>query len=418
MLDCYPDVNGRNCERASSISESTMMRRTGLVLVALSILIWMSRDARAQAAGKSDDAQERTQVGRGKWIQHGHAQQPIGKVTLRDAAGERLRADFLLENGTRRRLEGTVAHRDETGLRIKIGASGDANAGGYLQVETAAKHGIRSMYGAGKVDGQAFYVQFTDRYPLRLNALAEGVGSWAAKGGSPAAILGCGLMLDGRLRAEVSFFLADEKLRRVAGAVKSQDPTTGTYVIVLKHSGMADASGQIRVRVSAKHNIIRAEGDVMLDGQAAHIQFDARIDAKIRASILETDAARMRTVEGQRTVGDAATKFTAHVDETGVRYIEAELNQGDYGSSHRKMYFERGKLFYFSEQGQLRNTSAKSAAQMNLVELSLSFTPEGKLQGSAKSVNGKAVKLAPHDASGAASYAEALRKAAEEKLAK
>ena len=52
---------------------------------------------------------------------------------------------------------------------------------------------------------------------------------------------------------------------------------------------------------------------------------------------------------------------------------------------------------------------------MNLVELSLSFTPEGKLLGSSKRVNGKAVKLAPHDASGAAAYAEMLRKAAEEK---
>ena len=390
-----------------------MIRRIGLVVIALGML--MTSHARAQATGKSDDAQDLSQIGRGKWIQHGRAQQPIGKVMLRDGPGEQVRADFLLENGTRRRLDGTIAHRDENGLRIKIVASGDANAGGYLQTESAAKHGIRSVYGAGKVDGQAFHVQFTDRHPLRLNALAEGVGSWAAKGGAPAAISACGLMLDGRLRAEVAFFLADEKLRRFAGAVKSQDRATGTYLIVLQHSGMADASGQIKVRVSAKHNIIRAEGDVTLDGQAAHIQFDARIDAKIRASILESDAARMRTVEGHRTAGDAATKFTAHLDQTGVRYIEAELNQGDYGSSHRKMYFERGKLFYFSEQGQLRSTTAKSAGQMNLVELSLSFTPDGRLQASAKRVNGKAVKLAPHDASGAATYAETLRKAAEEK---
>ena len=394
-----------------------LMGRTGLVWITFGMLL--SQRAWSQGAtAKPGDAQGMSQIGRGKWIQHGRAQQPIGKIMLRDGPGERVRADFLLENGTRRRVDGTITHRDENGLRVKIVASGDANASGYLLTESAAKHGVRSAYGAGKVDGQAFHVQFTERHPLRLNALAEGAGSWAAKGGASAGISACGLMLDGRLRAEVSFFLADEKLRRFAGAVKTQERATGTYVIALKNSGMADASGQIRVRVSAKHNIIRAEGDVTLDGQAAHVQFDARIDAKIRAGILESDAARMRTVEGKRTSGDAATKFTAHLDQTGVRYIEAELNHGDYGSSHRKMFFERGKLFYFSEQGQLRSTTAKSAAQMNLVELTLSFSPEGKLLGSAKRVNGKAVKLGPHEASGAAGYAEVLRKAAEEKLGK
>jgi hypothetical protein len=174
----------------------------------------------------------------------------------------------------------------------------------------------------------------------------------------------------------------------------------------------------MKVRLSAKNNIIHADGDITLDGQPVRVQFDPRIDPKIRASILETDAARMRTVEGQRTMGDAGTKYTAHADESGVRYIEAEFNQGDDGSSHRKMYFEKGKLFYYGEQGQLRNTAAKSSGQMNLVEFALSFSPEGKLQSSLKSVNGKAVKLGPHDATGAVAYAEALRKAAEEKLGK
>ena len=154
-----------------------MIRRIGLVVIALGML--MTSHARA-ATGKSDDSQELSQIGRGNWIQHGRAQQPIGKVMLRDGPGERVRADFLLENGTRRRLDGTIAHRDESGLRIKIVASGDANASGYFLTETAAKHGIRSVYGAGKVDGQAFHVQFTERHPLRLNALGARHSSGAS----------------------------------------------------------------------------------------------------------------------------------------------------------------------------------------------------------------------------------------------
>jgi hypothetical protein len=386
-----------------------------LTLVALGCLLLHSV-AQARSAGKSEDSQEFAQVGRGRWAQHGRVQQPIGKATLREAAGQG-RIDFLLENGSRRRLEGTIASRDESGLRIKITGSGEASASGYVQVETAPKGAIRSAYGAGKLDGQAFFFQFTDKRPLRLNTLSEGAGTWSAKNGAPVAISALGLIADSRMRTELVFFLAENKLRRVSGVVKSKDGATGTYLIALKHSGMADAGGQIKVRLTAKNNMIRAEGDATLDGQPIRIQFEARMDARVRASILEADAARMHTVSGERTMGNATTKYTAHADESGVRYIEAELSQGDSGASHRKMYFEKGRLFYFSEQGQLRSTVAKASGQMNLVELSLSFTPEGKLQAASKIVNGKAVKLGPHDSSAAVSYAETLRKAAEEKLA-
>jgi hypothetical protein len=386
-----------------------------LTLVALGYLLTRS-GAQAQSAGKSEGSREFAQVGRGRWALHGRLQQPIGKVTLREAAGQG-RIDFLLENGSRRRLEGTIASRDESGMRIKITGSGDASASGYAQVETAPKSALSSAFGAGKLDGQAFFFQFTDKRPLRLNTLSEGAGAWSAKNGAPVAISALGLIADSRMRTELVFFLAENKLRRVSGVVKSKDGATGTYLIALKHSGMADAGGQVKVRLTARNNIIRAEGDATLDGQPIRIQFEARMDARVRASILEADAARMRTVSGERTMGNAATKYTAHADESGVRYIEAELNQGDYGASHRKMYFEKGKLFYVSEQGQLRSTVAKASGQMNLVELSLAFTPEGKVQAASKIVNGKAVKLGPHDSSAAVSYAETLRKAAEEKLA-
>ena len=386
-----------------------------LAVASLSCVL-MGSNMWAQSA-KSGDSQELTQTGRGVWIQRGRKQQKIGKVVAHES-GDGLRAEFLLENGSRQHLEGTITGRDELGVKINLGNSGDAKAEGYLQLEAAPNHAIRSAYSAGKVNGQAFFVQFTDKKPLRVNSLADGSGAWSMKSAPPTVVSAVGFLLDTRMRADVGVFLSDGKLRRFSGTVKSKDEKTGTYLIALKHSGMADASGQMKVRLSAKSNIIRADGDITLDGQPVRVQFDARIDPKIRASILETDAARMRTVEGDRTMGNAATKYTAHADESGVRYIEAELNQGDDGSSHRKMYFEKGKLFYYGEQGQLRNTAAKSSGQMNLVEFALSFTPEGKLQSSLKSVNGKAVKLGPHDATGAAAYAETLRKAAEEELGK
>jgi hypothetical protein len=403
--------------KAPPVESEWMKNRTTslvLILVALGSLL-MPSHAQAQSAWKSEGTQEFAQVGRGRWALRGRIQQPIGKATLREVASQG-RIDFLLENGSRRRLEGTIASRDESGLRIKITGSGEASASGYFQVETA-KNAIRSAFGAGKLDGQAFFFQFTDKRPLRLNTLSEGAGTWSAKNGATVAISALGLIADSRMRTELVFFLAENKLRRVSGVVKSKDEATGTYVIALKHSGMADAGGQIKIRLTAKNNMIRADGDATLDSQPIRILFEARIDAKIRASILEADAARMRTVSGERTMGNAATKYTAHADESGVRYIEAELNQADYGASHRKMYFEKGKLFYFSEQGQIRSTLAKASGQMNLVELALAFTPEGKVQAASKIVNGKAGKLGPHDLSGATSYAEALRKAAEEKLA-
>ena len=395
-----------------------LIGRLQLVLAAASLgSMLMGSNLWAQSAKSADSQEILTQTGRGVWIHRGHKQQKIGKVVAHESA-EGLRVEFLLENGSRQHLEGPIAGRDESGIKINLANSGEAKAEGYLQVEAAPNHGIRSAYAAGKVNGQAFFVQFTDKKPLRVNSLADGTGTWSMKSAPPTVIGAVGFLLDTRMRADVGVFLSDGKLRRFSGTVKSKDEKTGTYSIALKHSGMADASGQMRVRLSAKSNIIHADGDITLDGQPVRVQFDPRIDPKIRASILETDAARMRTVEGERTMGDAATKYTAHADESGVRYIEAQLSQGDDGSSHRKMYFEKGKLFYYGEQGQLRNTAAKSSGQMNLVEFALSFTPEGKLQSSLKSVNGKAVKLGPHDATGAAAYAEALRKAAEEKLGK
>ena len=376
----------------------------------------LANNSWAQSA-KPADTQELSQTGRGVWIQRGRKQQKIGKVVVHESA-EGVRADFLLENGGRKQLGGTLAGRDESGMRATLADAGDAKAEGYLQVEGGPIHGIRSAYATGKIGGQPFFVQFTDKKPLRVNSLADGSGTWSMKNSAPSVVLAMGFIVDTRMRADIALFLSDGKLRRLSGTIKSKDEKSGTYLVALKHSGMADATGQMKVRLSAKSNIIHADGDITLDGQPIRVQFDARIDAKIRASILEADAARMRTVEGERTIGDAATKYTAHVDESGVRYIEAELNQGDYGSSHRKMYFEKGKLFYYGEQGQLRSTVAKSAGQMNLVELALSFTPEGKLQSSLKSVNGKVIKLGPHDATGALAYAEALWKAAAEKLGK
>ena len=413
-------IIGEINDTAGAVSWGVGMKPIGrlqLVLAAASLSsVLMGSNIWAQSA-KSADSHELTQTGRGVWIQRGRKQQKIGKVVAHESA-DGLRAEFLLENGSREHLAGTIVGRDESSLKINLAGSGEAKAEGYLQVEAAPNHGIRSAYAAGKVNGQAFFVQFTDKKPLRVNSLADGTGTWSMKSAPPTVISAVGFLLDTRMRPDVGVFLSDGKLRRFSGTVRSKDEKTGTYLIALKHSGTADASGQMKVRLSAKNNIIHADGDITLDGQPVRVQFDPRIDPKIRASILETDAARMRTVEGQRTMGDAGTKYTAHADESGVRYIEAEFNQGDDGSSHRKMYFEKGKLFYYGEQGQLRNTAAKSSGQMNLVEFALSFSPEGKLQSSLKSVNGKAVKLGPHDATGAVAYAEALRKAAEEKLGK
>jgi hypothetical protein len=352
-----------------------------------------------------------TQTGRGTWIQRGRSQQKIGKVIVRQTEDE-VRADFLLENGSRRRLEGALNGRDEAGFRVNLKSSGEGLADGMLQVTTGPSQGIGRIYAAGKINGQAFFVHFTERRPLRLNALADGSGSWFQRN-VPAPVSALGLTVDGRMRADLVLFLGDGKVRSLSGAAKSKDPVTGTYLIAVKRAGLADTSGQIKVRLTAKNNIVVAEGEATVDGQPGRLQFAARIDAKVRAGILEADAERMRRFEGHRTVGDAATKYTAHIDETGVRYIDAELDQADYGVSHRKMYFEKGRLFYYSEQGQRRSRAANA---MNLVELSLSITPDGKLQASSKSVNGKGVKLDAHEASGAIAYADALRKATEEQL--
>ena len=153
------------------------------------------------------------------------------------------------EWGPPARLEGTIAGRDESGVKINLWQFGRRESGGLSAIlEAAPNHAIRSAYSAGKVNGQAFFVQFTDKKPLRVNSLADGSGGVVdEKRSRPPSSRPLGSYLDTRMRADVGVFLSDGKLRRFSGhRQKARTRKTGTYFVALKtlgHGGCGERPG-------------------------------------------------------------------------------------------------------------------------------------------------------------------------------
>lgn len=352
--------------------------------------------------------------GIGLWVRHARPKMRISRLS---ATGNRkhMRVEFAFANGARRSLVGTLARQGESSFLITISHAGNSDAQGSIWLESTAGSEISNAYAEGTLDGQSFVAQFTNKPPLRFNFLTEGTGAWMRTGSDAVKLVGAGLMGDMRMQTQLVFFLADGSQRRFGGNVKKQISKPRTLVVALKASGEADASGELRVLLTEKRGILSVIGPGKVDGQAFKVDFQATLEPPDRSAMMEARLGSLRKATGDSRKGDATTQYSAWFDETGVRFIDAVFEQGEYGSSHRKMYFEDGKLVFFSEQGQVRNTAAAAKGQMNLVETAISFAPTGKAEKSVRLVNGKPLALGPQDAVGAQNYAMMLRATAEQK---
>lgn len=354
--------------------------------------------------------------GVGLWAQHGRPKLRVSRLLI-SGSEKNAKIEFLLANGAKRTLEGKLAGQGESSFLLKISHAGNANARGSVWIGTATNQEVNAAYASGTIDGQPFLAQFTDKKPVRLNFLTEGSGLWSRGDGKgdELKLTGFGLMSDLHAQSALVFFLSDGSQRRFTGKVKKRIPKPHAVVIGLLHAGEANASGELHVRFTEKNHIMSVAGPGRLDGQPFKIDFQAMLEPAERAEVFESRLGNLSKTEGHLKKGDAATQFTAWSDDTGVRFVEALIDQGEYGSSHRKLFYEAGKLVYFSEKGQLRDPASKAQGRMNLVETAISFSQGGKVEAASKMVNGKAAKLVPQDASGALAYAEMLRKSAAEK---
>ena len=384
------------------------IRRATMVCAGiLSVSSWMWAADTISVAG----------TGSGLWVQHARPKMRIQRINA-SGSEKRMTVEFTLANGAKRVFEGKLAGQGESSFLVKISHSGKADAHGSVWIGTATNDEVNAAYASGTIDGQPFLGQFSGQQSSRLNFLTEGAGSLSRAGGKADdwKLAGFGVMSDLHAHASLVFFLADGSQRRFTGNVKKKIAKPRAVIVGLKYSGEANASGDLRIRFTEKNHVLSVAGPGKLDGQPFKIDFQAALEPAERAEVFEEKLATLAKTSGDVKRGDAATQFTAWSDDTGVRFVEALVDLGDYGSSHRKLYFENRKLIYFSEKGQLRDTAATAKSRMNLVETAVAFSEKGKPETASKMVNGKAVKLGVHDAAGAVAYAEMMRKAVEAKV--
>jgi hypothetical protein len=353
--------------------------------------------------------------GAGLWAQHGRPKFRVNRIAV-NGSGKNAKIEFVLTNGAKRSLEGKASGQGESSFFWKISRAGNSKAQGSVWIGTKTSDEVSAAYASGTIEGQPFLAQFNAIPTVRLNFLTEGSGAWArADGkGDELKLSGFGLMSDIQAKASAVFFLADGSHRRFTGRVKKRITKPRAVIVALQNAGEANASGELRVRFTEQNHIVSVTGPGKLDGQPFKINFEAALEAAERAEVFEEKLGTLVEAKGKVAKGDSNTQFTAWSDNTGVRYVEALVDQGDYGSSHRKLFYESGKLVFFSEKGQVRDTSSKAQGRMNLVETSISFSSLGKVEAASKMLNGKPAKLTPYDAPSVVEYAEMVRKAAEE----
>jgi hypothetical protein len=354
-----------------------------------------------------------TQTGTGLWLQSGRAAEKITRATLVRKESNAILVQFQFRSGGLRTLSG-IAELGSEFFRVRLTHAESANSSGTLLIETGPRYSIHAMFGTGLLDGQPFAMQFSKMETLASNLSAAGEGVWQADGAAEASLHRVSLMVDAGGKAELAFFLTDGSVRRLSGVAK-RSPASESWVVSPTSSGMADASGEVKLLLRAQDQLAGATGAVTIDGRAVQIRFEVEIQPKpAPAEVIDAALGTLKRIEGAWTQGDATTRYVAYLDDSWVRRIDATIDQADYGSSRRRLYFVRDVLVYYTEIGSRRDPSAGGKGGFDDVALAISFPRGERAPLSQKTVNGKPATPGETDVVGAVNYSNELRRQVEE----
>lgn len=174
------------------------------------------------------------------------------------------------------RFGGRLVSQTRDTLVINLSNSGNADASGRVIVSYGPGNSIKSISGNGRLDGQPFSVQFrgssqgnVGNQPINLSQTGNGL--FTLQGRPNRDINRASVTVQANGNAELVFFLAGGTQMRFSGVLTSKDAQT--LNIRITSSGMADASGNIRVEYGANNSINAIFGDGKLDGQDFSVQF-------------------------------------------------------------------------------------------------------------------------------------------------
>ena len=174
------------------------------------------------------------------------------------------------------RFGGRLVSRSANTLRISLTSSGNADASGEVTVSYGLPNSINSMSGRGRLDGQPLTFDFSSRSQgnaasQAMNLSQAGSGLFTLQGRPNRNINRALVTVQPNGKAELVFSLADGNQMRFSGDLANKDAQS--LNIRVTSSGMADASGNIRVEYGANNSINTIFGAGKLDGQDFSVQF-------------------------------------------------------------------------------------------------------------------------------------------------
>jgi hypothetical protein len=161
-------------------------------------------------------------------------------------------------------------------LIIALTNSGNASASGQATVSYGPIISINSISGSGRLDGRDLTFEFSSSSEgnvgsQTMNFSQTGNGLFTLQGRVNRDISRVLVTVQPNGKAELMFFLTDGNQARFSGELANQDAYS--LNIRLTASGMADASGAIRVEYGANNSINNIFGAGKLDNQDFSVQF-------------------------------------------------------------------------------------------------------------------------------------------------
>ncbi|MGA9381438.1 MAG: hypothetical protein WBV73_21990 [Phormidium sp.] len=174
------------------------------------------------------------------------------------------------------RFGGRLVSQTGDTLTLALTNSGNADASGEVTVSYGPSNSINWISGSGFVDGQPLTIEFSSGSQSNvgsqpMNLSQTGSGLFTLQGRPNRGMSRALVTVQPNGKAEIVFLLADGNQMRFSGDLANKDAQT--LNIRVTSSGMADASGNIRVEYGPNNSINTIFGGGKLDGQDFSVQF-------------------------------------------------------------------------------------------------------------------------------------------------
>lgn len=135
-------------------------------------------------------------------------------------------------------------------------------------------------------------------------------------------------------------------------------------------------------------------------------------DAQKQALDIDAKLEQMHKRDGEWTLGDAHSTYSAYSQDKDPSVIEEHLDLAGSGSSRNKYYFKDGNLYLYEEDGNWSEIDPPNPITTRHIKRTMVFDSAGKLVTAAKLVDGAPAPVQGYEANAVLERAVDLRNAA------